>query len=281
MSNPREEIERFNEERRDYSNRWGAENAPNLVNQDSYSWMASFIESQKNVLDIGCGDGSGIIELAERGHSVISIEENPYCIEQARQNCIKSNIKVNTVLRGEVSLKEGITKVSYSPVGSIAQPLPGEVLIIEGDILNDDVLLHWLMTANLFNAVTCWCIGTYVKRLHSTNGARNYRLYMENAAYNLADKVLLPGGVLHFVHRVFSRGEEFSVDDRNDELRANKEMAEVTSLIVDEDSLIYRDFSLPRNENGIPLSQSMGTNSGASQSSGSKSQLESIQARKP
>ena len=70
-------------------------NAPNLAAQGAYAWMAISLAGKCRVLDIGCGDGSGVIELAKRGHAVISIEENPVCITRAVEKCEHDGVEVN------------------------------------------------------------------------------------------------------------------------------------------------------------------------------------------
>lgn len=280
MTSEQDAINWLSTHRRNYADRWSSENAPNLAAQDAYSWMADFIAGHNHVLDIGCGDGSGILELASRGHSVISIEENPYCIAKAKSKCESRNVPVTTCLRGEFSLLDNKLQVSFRPISQASLPSPGLVLILEGDLLNDDQLLEWLMSSPKFEAVTCWCIGTDKTRVETENHAGAYRLRMENATYTLADAVLAPEGTLHFIHRGISRGKQYDEEDATDEIRAHREMAEITSLIVDADSLTFRPFLPSTSNSAITLTKTLGT-SGSEALSHASSHLTSIQARMP
>ena len=135
-------------------------------------------------------------------------------------------------------------RVDYEQVPFVTLPNPGCVTIIEGDILNDPQLIEWSQKqSSQFDGVTCWCLGTHEARLPNVEAAKVYRLSMENALYQLADSVLQSDGILHFVHRGVSRGVEFNDEDAADEIRANRDMAEVTSLEVDGATLRYRQFT--------------------------------------
>src|SRR5437870_700415 len=43
-----------------------------------YEWMSSALEGYDKILEIGCGTGQSTMALLRRGHSVVSIEENPF-----------------------------------------------------------------------------------------------------------------------------------------------------------------------------------------------------------
>ena len=89
------------------------------------------------------------------------------------------------------------------------------------------------------------------------------------------------GGVSRpFVHRGISRGKQFDVEDAEDEIRANREMAEVTSLIVNPDSLSFHSFTPPNNQNSVSLTKTKGA-SGTDVGSTTEYRLTSIQAQKP
>lgn len=71
-------IERLKTSQQMYLERW-KKNAENFRNQNCYSWMASRIQQfkPKQILDIGCGDGSGIIALATAlpSASILSLDD--------------------------------------------------------------------------------------------------------------------------------------------------------------------------------------------------------------
>lgn len=255
MSTEPDAINWLKAHRKIYADAWSSQNAANLKAQDAYSWMADIIAGHERVFDVGCGDGQGVAELAKLGHSVVTVEENPDCIAKAVALCKSVDIPVTVRERGNIVVINEIVQVSYQPIENLEQPQVGEVLIVEGDVMNDEPLGDWLAGASKFDAVTCWCIGSHQARVTSAEAAHLYRLKMENAAYALAGLILAPGGVLQFVTRGISRGQQYEEEDARDEVRANREMAEVTSLIVDASSLSYLPFQPTSKADAIGLTQ--------------------------
>ena len=234
----------LNNERSLYARQWHV-SAKHLEKNGYYRWMASWLTGYQRILDIGIGTGQGVLALLERGHVVVGIEENPVCLGIAKTRLTNAgkNVVCETRGRAVVSAPESYS-IQYCPPRS-STPAYG-ALLMEGDVLHDDPLIEWLMKHGLFDGVTCWCVGTHggrpshdvvKKRSVSTSG--EYRLVVQNAIYELADKMLRPGGIL----QVVDRQEEPSKDYlREDVLRAHREQASVTSLCVEGlEYLAYRD----------------------------------------
>ena len=71
-------------EKEKYSLEWN-NSAQYFYDHNSYKHLSEQIKSYKTVLEIGCGTGQSTLALLETGHSVIAIDQNPYCIEKAKQ----------------------------------------------------------------------------------------------------------------------------------------------------------------------------------------------------
>ena len=123
-------------------------------------------------------------------------------------------------------------------------------VLVESDVCNDPFLLSALKTLGLFDAVTMWLTGTHMLRQHNVNVLQHgigsdgdHRLYVQNAAYELADKVLRPGGVLQVCDRGETPGDDVLCQDILD---AHGEQASVTSLEVQRELLTHRPYSMPK-----------------------------------
>lgn len=101
-SEPSKAQQAFNVMREQYARDWSRGHAERLSADGHYSWMAAFLAGRNLLLEIGTGDGSGTLALVGNGAVVVSIEKNPYCLEMAKKNLLKSDVPVVTVSRGRL-----------------------------------------------------------------------------------------------------------------------------------------------------------------------------------
>ena len=108
-------------------------------------------------------------------------------------------------------------------------PDKSECLLVRSITHNDRALEDAIASSGGVDAVTIWLIGTHSLRGRGTDIRQpkprtpgEYRLLVQNAVYELADRLLRPGGVL----QVADRGEAMvSQELRDDCLRAHRDQA--------------------------------------------------------
>jgi SAM-dependent methyltransferase len=250
-------VGRINEHRRFYARTWEKAQAHKFEQDAHYEWMASFLEGYQTVLEIGTGTGEGTRALLERGHTVISIDENPECIKLAHNRIASTGREVVYEARERLIVAENGYTIQYSVPQS--SPVVKGALLLDGDIINDPELLTWLEKLSPIDAVVCWLIGTHEARPANTlflrrrvNNPGEYRLCVQNRVYEVADKVLRPEGVVHIV----DRGEQLTKSLEEDVLNAHRDQASVTSLNVE--SIDYRLYQEPDAEKKIPMGETLG-----------------------
>ena len=234
-----------------YARSWNVTSEEHLRNGD-YDWLAEELVQFRPelVLDIGCGTGQASLALMSALGSelkFVGLDENRNCLQEAKERLWKE-LKIETQLIARVS-------ISYSGNSYVfdAEPLSldstGPSLLVESDICNDPHLLPALKQFGLFDAVTVWLTGTHMMRQKNaivrSKGITNdgeHRLFVQNTAYELADKVLKRGGVL----QVADRGEMPDDDEgREDLLQAHRDQASTTTLKVKPENLTFRPYALP------------------------------------
>jgi len=212
------------------------QNSRNLEQQGVYEWMAERLEpyKPKRVLDVGTGDGQGVAALWRRFQCklLISLDENRECLIASEQRLKKNGVPSSVIQRLDVEME---SDESYF-LSIIAGRLPqGDgVFLIESDILADPELENFLSSIPPFDAITIWLIGTHLMRNNCLNltslkikDTVEYRLRVQNKVYEMADRILRPGGVL----QVVDRGEEPNDEIlRKDTIDAHKSQAAPTSL---------------------------------------------------
>lgn len=189
-----------------YAVEWGSGNAQKFGAQGHYEWMARFLRGHRHVLEIGTGNGSGTLALLSAGHTIVSIDENPECLKLAQERLVKSGRIIRHENREIVESDQQGYQIKYrKPISAF--PTSG-ALLLEGDMLNDPMLLEWLSAFRQFDAIACWLIGTYYERTFNTAisglaiaNPGDYRLRVHRALAELADRILPRGGVLHLVDR--------------------------------------------------------------------------------
>lgn len=249
--------EALQQERESYHAHWKI-NAAKFLSDGHYEWMAQFLDGFSRVLEIGTGDGTSTLVLANKGHTVVGVEENPVSLEEAERNLRAQGIKVEAVRRGRIKTYRGRYQVEYRfPKG--IQPLDG-ILLLEGDVLTDTKLTNWLIDAAPFDAITLWCMGTHGARRWQADldkfqfeTSAEYRGVVQRHAYLLAEKLLRPGGVLQTVNR----GEVPRTEHlRDDFLATHRRLARETSVRVE--SLEYRIYEEPTTQKGVEMIMTSG-----------------------
>ncbi|NVD27196.1 methyltransferase domain-containing protein [Parasphingorhabdus flavimaris] len=203
-----------------------------------YDWLASQLVSRapKRILDIGCGSGHGLVAMREvLGNDVriVAVDENRACLDSARDTLHRQGVAAQVVHRMTVSQ----TPTGFNHVaGPLSFDADSACTLIESDICNDPFLTSALLDSGQFDAVTIWLTGVHMLRQFNVNVMENdinsdatHRLYVQNAAYELADAVLHPGGIL----QVGDRGQTPDTPLLEaDLLQAHSHQASVTSLEV-------------------------------------------------
>ena len=234
-----------NAEKKVYQENW-AVNSSHLAAQGCYEWMAEQLGElkPKRVFDIGCGTGEGLLALRRRfGCQVLSIDENPCCIQRAAALLRANDTKVQSKFRYHYLDRPNGRHFIGVEVGEIA--LSREVMLLQGDILlKDTELFRFVKSKAPFDAVTVWLTGAYLGRQsciqlddYNMKDITEYRLAVQNKVYELAATILRSGGLLQVVDRV-----EIPEDPalREELIESHRVQASVTDLEVQ--SLVFRSY---------------------------------------
>lgn len=202
-----------------------------------YHWMAERLSpfAPSKIFDVGCGSGHGLIALFDTlpAIQVVSVEENASCMAIAERTIAKKGVPTKAIFRLEVHHSGS---GYFFEAGAVPTPFPAGCILIEGDVCNDPRLIEALLASEQFDAVTVWLSGTHMMRPQHADVKRNniksdgsHRLYVQNSTYDLAEKILRPGGVLQIVDRTEVPDTDLM---RGDMLDAHREQASTTSLKV-------------------------------------------------
>jgi SAM-dependent methyltransferase len=233
--------------KRVYLRNWDR-NASSMENQGGYLWMAKKLEpyKPKRIFDVGSGDGRGLATLWNtfKPDLIFSIDENWECLTASEGRLKKLGSPTRVVPRLKVQMQSEKHYLLNTKLNML--PRENGVFLVESDFLTDPELNNFLQEIPPFDAVTVWLIGTHLVRQNCLNIAPlqmkdngEYRLKVQNRAYELADKILRPGGVLQIV----DRGEEPSTQLlKDDTMNSHRDQASVTSLQVKEmDYMLYQE----------------------------------------
>jgi len=255
------ELPFWTNEQTGYRDSWAC-NAAHFEKQDCYQWMAEQLRplQPQRILDIGCGTGEGVLALLKAySPTVISLEENGDCIRHSSETIASAGYDVEPIHRlGYEEFPDG-THLIYRSNEPIR--VSRQVSLVQADVLlPDTTAFGFLEECPPFDAVTIWLMGTVMARQTCRNLAsariadgQNYRLRVQNRIYELADRVLRPGGWL----QVVDRGEPPRTQPlRDDLIQGHREQAQPTSLEVF--ALEYREYTEPKNK-GINMVASPGT----------------------
>jgi SAM-dependent methyltransferase len=199
-------INKLRRARSRYAEEWSAGNARTFSHSGHYAWMAKFLAGRPRVLEVGIGDGRSTQALLDAGHVVIGIDENPACLDLARQHLKNKGQKMVHEKRERVEMANSSYKIQYAPPKSTLPP--SGALLLEGDILDDPSLLEWLSKECRPDAIVCWLMGTYFERALNKAVAdlaisdpANYRCKVHEQVYRYAESILPEGGMVHIVDR--------------------------------------------------------------------------------
>lgn len=195
--------------RKEYSESW-QKDAEYFFEKSYYNWMAKDIAHSKNILEIGCGTGYSTLALLNEGHKVISIEENSFCIDKTESLLKSEGFNVAKINNREIyeALPDYGYELSYKDISD--KPEDYDVILIQGDIINDPSFIRWLKEEIQFSvgAVVCWLLGTHNSRglnkvfdLNKVKNSSDARIYTQNIIYELCDVILPNNGYLHIVDR--------------------------------------------------------------------------------
>jgi len=132
---------------------------------------------------------------------VIAVDENLSCLREAEKKLVDAGFTVELLNRvTSRTAADGTHNYTYAPIepGNSSQ-----ITLIQSDLLSDQYLDSYLETLGGVDAVTVWLIGTHFQRGYcenikhlGINTSGDYRLRVQNKAYELADSILNEGGVL-------------------------------------------------------------------------------------
>lgn len=203
-----------------------------------YAWMAEQLKPYNltRLFDVGSGSGHGLLAMSEAFPNlsrIVSVDENLDCLRIARDTLVQRGASPSLLTRLETALTpEGFVQ-SAKP---FSDPLPAGVVLIEADPLTDPYLEEALLADGPFDAVTIWLTGAHmlrsinaISRSRAASDERDLRIILQNEVYEMADRILRPGGVL----QVVDRSEPPTSDYIRDEyFKAHREQAEPTTLDV-------------------------------------------------
>jgi SAM-dependent methyltransferase len=242
------EDRKYTEAQRLYANAWRVTSQLQYARGD-YDWMAQQLKPYKveRLFDVGCGSGHGLLALSATLPApvrVVAVDENRDCLRIARDTLAKAGLSPAVIARLDWA---------HTPLGFVhhakpfAGPLPRPLALIEADPMTDPYLEEALHGDGPFDAVTIWLTGAHMwRRMNAVSRSRgvrdehDLRILLQNNAYELADRILRPGGVLQVVDRAEAPTTDFLY---NAYVQAHREQAEPTTLDVRE--IAYRLWSSP------------------------------------
>lgn len=219
-----------------YSRNW-ATSSEQHFSKGYYHWMAEQLKpyTPSRFLDIGCGSGHGLLAIEQSfgsGSAIVALDENASCLDIAAETLSKGGVQARVIRRLTTNLVKDAFYTSANPVPALDHP----VTLIESDVCSDPLLVERLEAEERFDAVTVWLTGVHMLRPQNAlvkhaevRSEADHRLFVQNSAYELADIVLRPGGVLQIVDRWRLPITEAVQEDL---LEAHREQAMHTDLIV-------------------------------------------------
>lgn len=143
----------------EYAKNW-FNSAEHFYENGDYIWASNLIKNYNIVLEVGCGSGHSTLALLESGHKVITIDNNKYCIDKA---------------------KDLIKNSGYAYSENIDEFNSKDVIFVNGDISENNIIEN-LMNVK-FDIVICWNVGSYWsegKLYYYKDKILNYGLTLED-----------------------------------------------------------------------------------------------------
>jgi hypothetical protein len=177
-----------------------------------------------------------MLEVLDPGLRVVGLDENPSCLIATRDTVQQAGYPRASITNRVTTLSSG--RVFRSTFEPIQEALHNPLALLQADVCFDPYIEGALKADGLFDAVTVWLSGVHMYRQQhaavidtGVDSDHSHRLLVQNSVYELANKVLRPGGVL----QVVDRGEKLDSDLlKEDILQSHREQATPTSLQVRE-----------------------------------------------
>jgi hypothetical protein len=232
----------------EYADSW-AVTAQHNESLGAYDWMSGFLKGYKRILEIGVGDGISTSTLLKQDSVLISVDSNIVCLLRA-QHRLGGEEKFQILSRLRWVEEADALTATFSTI-NLPPPTQG-ALLVEGEFTNDPELEKWLDRCSPFDAIICWLIGTNsVDLLRCQANPGEYRLRVQNQVYEVANRLLRPNGVLHFVDRIKLIDDSNLSETKSTIIESHSDQARFTSLDVDPESFCHRTWSNPENGMGM------------------------------
>lgn len=239
---------KYAESQRLYATTWEVTSRLQYARGD-YDWMARQLTSHhvERLFDVGCGSGHALLALMSQLpelNRIVAVDENLDCLRSARNTLAAAGHGSELIERFDgVHSPQGFVQNERAFVG----PLPLPIALIEADPMSDAYLEAALLSDGPFDAVTIWLTGAHmwrrsnvVSRARRVRSEHDLRILLQNDVYELADRILRPGGILHVVDRSEAPTSDFLYQAY---LQAHREQAEPTTLDIRD--IEYRLWTSP------------------------------------
>jgi SAM-dependent methyltransferase len=122
--------------KKEYSEKWN-QSAKYFYKNKIYEWMCSKIDSYHTILEIGCGTGYSTLSLLKKGHKVVAVDYNKYCIS---------------------ATKKLLEKHGYACANDVDSIKNNDVILLNEDITQ----IHFMSYCKYeINCVVLWNVGTH------------------------------------------------------------------------------------------------------------------------
>lgn len=236
-------------ERSKYASQWQI-TSQHYYELGYYDWMCQQLGNSKNVLEIGCGSGFSTLSLLENNKFVIAVEENLECLKNTESLLTSKDYNVKKILREMIEpLGNERYRLKYDDISSLFSLCDYDVVLIQGDLLNDEKLFNYLQKNSeqlKFDAIACWLLGTHNYRgnniifnLDIIKDSTEARKYLQRKIYLQAQVLLDDKGILNFIDRTIAQPE---LEEFFNSMHNAEELSQGTDFkIYNSDTLEYFD----------------------------------------